>query len=138
MLLQTSKDKVAVITSLLSPTNNKQVQSFIGMVNYLTKFSPRLSEIAEQTRELAKDKVPFNWDPEHQAAFTSLKKEIATAPILASYNPKKQTTLQMDTSIKRLEACLLQDSKPIYFAGKALTGAQKGYVVIEFEALEVA
>ena len=87
-----SKDNVAAITSMPSPTNKKQVQSFIGM-NHLAKFSPRLSEFAEPNRELAKDKVPFNWGPEHQTAFTGLKKDIASATLLAYYNPKKQTTL---------------------------------------------
>ena len=38
-----SKDKVAAITSMPSPNNKKQVWSFIGMINYLSKFSPRLS-----------------------------------------------------------------------------------------------
>ena len=56
-----------------SPTNKKQVQSFIGMINYLSKFSPRLSELAEPIRELSKDKVPFNWRPEYQQAFTQVK-----------------------------------------------------------------
>ena len=57
------------ITAMPSPTNKMQVQSFIGMINYLTKFSPRLLELAEPIRELSKDKVPLNWGPEHQAAF---------------------------------------------------------------------
>ena len=121
-----------------SPTNEKQVQFFTGMINYLTKFSHRSSEIAEPIREFAKDKLHFNLHPKHQEAFTSLKKEIASAPMLAYYNPKKQTTLQMDASIKGFRACLLQDSKPVYFASKALTDAQKDYVVIELEALAVA
>ena len=43
----------------------KQVQTFIGIINYLAKFSLRLSELAEPITELAKDKVPFNWGPEH-------------------------------------------------------------------------
>ena len=45
-----SKDKVAAITSMWSPTNKKQAQSFIGMINYLAKFSLRLSELAEPIR----------------------------------------------------------------------------------------
>ena len=64
-----SKDEVAAITSMPSLTNEKQVQSFIGMINYLSKFSLRLSELAEQIRELSKNKVPFNLGPEHQQAF---------------------------------------------------------------------
>ena len=59
-----------------APTNKKQVQSFIGMINYLSKFSARLSEIAEPQPGVSKDKVPFNWGPEHQSAFTQMKQEI--------------------------------------------------------------
>ena len=121
-----------------APTNNKQVQSFIGMINYLSKFSARLSEIREPIRELAKDKVPFNWCPEHQSSFTQMKTEIASAPILAYYNPKKQAVLQTDASIKGVGTCLLQEGKPVYFASKVLTDAQQGYVAIELELLAVA
>ena len=74
---------------MTAPTNKKQIQSFIGMINYLSNFSARLSEIVEPIRELAKDKVPFNWGPEDQSAFTQMKQEIVSAPILAYYNPKK-------------------------------------------------
>ena len=94
-----------------APTNKKQVQSFIGMINYLSKFSARLSEIVEPIQELAKDKLPFNWGPEHQSAFTQMKQEIVSVPILAYYNPKKQTVLQTDASIKDLGTCLLQEEK---------------------------
>ena len=103
------------------PTCKKWVQSFIGMINYLSKFSARLLKLAELIRELSKDKVPFNWGLEHHAAFKQIKKEIA---ILAFYNPKKETTLQTDTSIKGLGACLLQDQKLVYFVRKALTETQ--------------
>ena len=78
----------------------------------------------EPIRELSKDKVPFNWGPEHQAAFKQMKMEIVRAPILAYYNLKKETILQTNASIKGLGACLLQDQKPVYFASKALTETQ--------------
>ena len=110
----------------------------MGMVKYLSKFSARLSEPAEPIRELSKDKVPFNWWPEPQAAFKQMKKEIVRAPILTYYNPKKETILQTDARIKGLGACLLHDQKPVYFASKALTETQWWYVVIEIESLAVA
>ena len=108
------------------------------MINYLSRFLPRLSELVEPIRELTKDKVPFNWESEHQQVFTQMNKEISSTPVLAYYIPKKQTMLQIDASIKGLSACLLQEEKPIYFTSKALTEAQKGYVVIEIESLTVA
>ena len=57
--------------------------------------------------------------------------------MLTYYNIKKQTTLQKDTSVKGLGACLLQDERQVYFANKALTNARKGYVTIELESLAV-
>ena len=59
------------------------------------------------------------------------------APVLAYYNPKKQTVLQTNATIKGLRVCLLQEEWPVCFASKALTEAQKGYVAIELESLAV-
>ena len=120
-----------------APTCKRQIQSFIGMVNYLSKFSVCLSEFAEPIRELSKDKVPFNRGPEHQEAFKLIKKEVAAAPILAYYNPRKQTVLQTDASIKGLGTCLMQDERPVYFTSKSLTEAQRGSMAIELESLAV-
>ena len=108
------------------------------MVNYLSRFSTQLSELLEPIRELSKEKAPFNWGQEHHEAFRLMKKEIVAAPILAYYNPRKQTVLQTDASIKQLEVCLLQDPKHVYFASKALTEALRGYVAIELESVAVA
>ena len=46
--------------------------------------------------------------------------------------------MQTDASIKGLVPCLLQEEKPVYFASKALTDAQWGYVAIESKSLAVA
>ena len=135
---KSAQTKVKAIQEMPHPQCKKQVQSFIGMVNYLSKFSARLSELVEPICELSKEKVPFNWGPEHDEAFWLIKKEIMVAPIPAYYNPNKPTILQTDASCKGLGACLLQNEKPVYFASKALIEMQKGYVAIELESLAVA
>ena len=113
-----NKNKTTAITKMLAPTKKKQVQSFIGMIKYLSKFSARLSEIVKPIRKLAKDKVPFNQGPEQQSDFTQMKKEIASVPILAYYNPKKQAVLQNDGSIKGLDTCLLLEKKQFTLPAK--------------------
>ena len=135
---KTVQSKIKVIQEMSAPQCKKQVQSFIGMVNYLSKFSARLSELAEPIRDLCKEKVPFNWGLEHDGTFQLTKKEIAAAPILAYYNPKKPSVLQTNASCKGLGACLLQNQKPVYFASRALLETQNGYVAIELESLAVA
>ena len=120
-----AKSKVSAITAMPPPTNKKQVQSFIGMNNYLSKFSVRLSVLAEQIRELSQDKAPFSWGPEHQQAFAQMKKEISSAPVLVYYYHKKQTMLQTDASLKGLGACLLQEKKPVILQVKLLQMPRK-------------
>ena len=67
-----------------------------------------------------------------------IKIELVKAPILAYYDPNKEMVLQTDASIKGLGACIQQHGKPVYFASKALTETQKGYIAIELESLVVA
>ena len=54
-----AQTKVSAITSMPEPRCKKEVQSFIGMINYLSKFSARLSE---PIRELTKERVPLTGD----------------------------------------------------------------------------
>ena len=45
-----AQTKVSAVTSMPEPSCKKQVQSFITMANYLSKFSSRLSELAKPNR----------------------------------------------------------------------------------------
>ena len=71
-----AQSKITAIDEMPSPSTKKEVQSFIGIINYLSRFSPRLTELREPIRELKKENVPFNWGLEHQESFTMLKNEI--------------------------------------------------------------
>ena len=54
-----AQSKVTAISEMPLPTTKKQVQSFIGMVNYLSKFSARLSELAEPLRVAVQREGPI-------------------------------------------------------------------------------
>ena len=55
-----AQNKIMAIVKMPPPSSKKEVQSFIGMINYLTKFLLRLTELSEPIRDLIKEKVPFN------------------------------------------------------------------------------
>ena len=95
-----AQSKIKAIQEMPAPQCKKQVQSYIGMVNYLSKFSARILELAEPIRDLCKEKVPFNLGPEHDGAFLLIKKEITTAPILAYYNPKNLLSCKLMQAVK--------------------------------------
>ena len=133
-----SNTKVKAITEMPRPTTLKDLQTFLGMVQYLSKFSPRIAEIAEPLKDPMKKHAPYAWRPKHNQAFNNIKREIVQTPILKYYDMKKETVLQTDASIKGLDTCLLQDEHPIYFASKSLQDMEHGYIAIELEALAVA
>ena len=58
-------------------------------------------------------------------AFSRTKEEISKNVTLPYFNPKSATTLQTDASKKGLGAVILQDSKPVMFASRALTGSER-------------
>ena len=131
-------DKVQAVIEMTTPTSFTELQSFLGMCSFLSKFSPRMAEISEPLHQLTCKGIPFIWGPEHTAAFQLLKREISTAPILRYCDPKIPVVLQTDACTKGLRAVLLQDGHPVYFASKPLTVVQQNYVAIELEALAVS
>ena len=130
--------KIQDIQLMPKPKDIKQLQSFLGMINYLNWYSPRLAEITSPLRDLTKDNVPFIWGPEHTNAFHAEKQEIAKAPLMAYYDPKKPTAVQTDASGYGIGCALLQTGKPVAYASKALQAHEQGYVALEREALAVA
>ena len=130
--------KIKGIVKMKQPENKKEMQTFLGMVQYLQKFTPHLSVLVEPLRDLIKTNSPYIWSPEHTIAMNAIQEEMVWAPTLKYFDPKKKTVLQTDASCKGLGACLLQDGHPIHFASKSLIDAEKGYVAIKLEVLVVS
>ena len=119
------------------PTDVKGLQTFLGMVNYLNRFTPRLARLTTPLRELCKKGREFQWGPEHSKAFADVKKEITSAKNLPFYDSAKPLTLQVDASLNGLGAALIQNNGPIAFASKSLTEAESRYSNIEREMLGI-
>lgn len=118
-----------------APTDVKAVQRLLGMVNYLTKFCPHMSDQCKLLRDLTHKDSEWNWTAEHEEAFLNLKKTILNAPVLKYYNPDEELTLQCDTSETGLGAALMQMGQAVAFASRALMKIECGYAQIEKQFL---
>lgn len=125
--------KVQAITDMPPPSDRKELQTVLGMITYLSKFMPKLSEVTKPMRDLLKAENEFIWDAAQQDAFNKTKTMIASQPVLAFYDPEKEITLEVDASQHGLGATILQDGKPVAFASKALTTTEQNYAQIEKE-----
>ena len=127
--------EVQAIHDLTPPTNAAQLQSFLGLITYLSAYIPNLSQKTAPLRQLLRDDNEFQWQPTHKAAFDNLKKQISEANSLTYFDPKKQTILQVDASQEALGAALVQDERIVAYASKSLTDTEKRYANMECELL---
>lgn len=59
--LRADPAKVKVITQMPRPQNKEEIKTLQGMVGYLAKFLPSLSQVMEPMRRLFKDDITFEW-----------------------------------------------------------------------------
>ena len=129
--------KVEAILKMDPPKNKADLESFLGLVNYLKKYSIDLCKAEKPLRDLMKQGVLYCWESQQQKAFEKIKEAIIKAPVLAYFNPKAQHVIQTDASKKGLGAVLLQEGHPVTFASRALTPTEAHYSSIERELLGV-
>ena len=127
--------KIAVVKRMNLPQDVEMMRSFLGLVNYLNRFNPCLAELSEPLRQICRQNMEFELTESVCVAFSLTKEEIFKNITLPYFNPKSATTLQTNASKKGLGAVLLQNSKPVMFASRALTGSERNYQNLERECL---
>ena len=126
--------KTESILKMQFPPDKETMHSFLGLVNFLNRYTPKLAELCSPLRKLIlKDSHYSPGDPEH-AAFDAIKAEFRKKIILPYFDRHKETILQTDASKKGFGAVILQEEQPIYYASRALTSAEKNYQNLEREA----
>ena len=122
-----------------TPTNRKQLQSFLGLAGYYRKFIPHYAHISAVLSDLLKKGVKFTWTPEVDAAFLDLKSRLSTRPILRPPDYSVPFCMAVDASDIAIGATLFQVvdglEHPICYYSKKLDCHQKRYSTIEKEAL---
>lgn len=130
-------DRVKAILNIKSPTNKKELQIFLGMVNYLRNFVSKLADLTAPLNSLLKKDVSWLWTEVHEKAFNNIKNCISTAPVLQNFDSTLPITIQCDASKDGLGCCLMQNGKPVCYASRSLTSAEKNFSQIEKELLSV-
>ena len=127
--------KIAAVKHMELPQDMEMMRSFLGLVNYVNRLSPHLAELSEPLRQICRQNMEFELTESVHVAFLLTKEEISKNFTLPYFNPNCSTTLQTNASKKGLGAVLLQNSQPVMFASRALTGSERNYQNLERECL---
>ena len=101
------------------------------MVNYLSCFIPKVSQITAPLGALLKKDGQWVWY--HEQCLNKIKQLLTNKPVLQFYEVHQLTTMQVDAFQHGLGACLLQEGHSIACESRSLTKAEQHYAQIEEE-----
>ncbi|GFX08363.1 retrovirus-related Pol polyprotein from transposon opus [Trichonephila clavipes] len=135
--IKTDETKVQAIGEMKPPQNSKEVSNFLGMSQWYAKFIKNYADFCEPLYNLKRKLKRFIWSIEAQKAFDVVKAAITKAPVLKFPDFKKPFELFTDGSSIGVGAILNQEQRPVVFAFRTLSAAERNYTVTERECLAV-
>ena len=137
------KDRTAAIRNFPTPSNTKELKSFLGLSTQLGHFVPDLAHSVNTLRELLRKNVAWQWLPDQENAFKTTKDILTGNLVLRPFNPNHDTELLTDASRIGLGFILLQadpltgNRHLIQCGSRSLTGPETRYAVCELEGLAI-
>ena len=133
-------EKIEAIVNLPAPKNIREVRSFLGMVNQLSKFTEHLADKTKPLRNLLRKKNSWTWGHAQESAFREIKECLISPPVLALYDVNRKTKVSSDTSKYGIGGVVLQEQddgfwKPFVYFSRVLTNVELHYSPTEKEAL---
>ena len=131
--LKPDPKKINVITNMPAPQNKMQLQSFVGLCNYLSCYILHLTNVLSTLRALTVKSIEFKLEQLHNKAFKKAKQAIANSCMLQYFNSEDPIVIQVDASSIGVSAALMQQGNVVSYHSRALTPTQQRYSNIERE-----
>jgi ribonuclease HI len=135
------EEKVVGVEDWPQPQTKKQLESFLGTINFYRRFIKDFSAIARPLHDLRKKDAIWKWEGKQEIAFQKLKSVMLSAPVLRNPDPTKPFVLETDASEFASGAVLLQESKeemhPCRFYSKSHLPAERNYENHDREMLAI-
>jgi hypothetical protein len=135
--------KIAGVVDWPTPSNKKEVQSFIGFVNCYQHFIPGFSYHAHALFDLTMKDVMFIWGLTQEDSFMKLKELITLASVLVLPNDDLPFRLEADGSGIATGVVLSQQQvddnawHPVAFLSKVLNPVEQNYEIHDTKMLAI-
>jgi hypothetical protein len=132
-------DRVEAIQTLSLPRSRKEVQDFLGKINFLRRFIANFAELVKHITTILRKGNEVKWIAEPREYFVQIKKALTEALMLINPDYSKDFLVFYFTSFDTVALVLLQKNeegqeKPISFFSKAFRDAEIKYEIMEKKA----
>jgi len=133
--------KVEAVREWPAPKNKKEVQQFLGFVNFYRRFIEGYSRIAKPLTELTGNSE-WRWEQRQADAFNDIRSRVSSAPILVMPYDEGKYRVEADSSDYAMGAILSQEQtdgkwRPVAFLSKTLSETERNYQIYDKEMLAV-
>ena len=139
--IRASPEKTKAVQNYPTPTNVKEVRSFLGLASFYRRLVPEFARLAKPLTELLRKDVQFKWNELRQSAFVNLKTVLCSEQVLAYPNFREPFILTTDASKVAVAAILsqVQDGveRPVSYASRQMNKAEQNYSASEAEMCAV-
>ena len=115
--------KVSAIFNIAQPKGKRDVQKFVGMVNYYRDLWIRRSHVLAPLTKLVGANAKWQWTEKEQNAFDTMKRIVSKEILLAYPDFNKPFDIHTDASHTQLGAVISQNGVPIAFYSRKLNDA---------------
>lgn len=144
--------RVRAIEEWPTPKSFREIQVFLGFANFYRGFIYRYSAVVAPITDLltgmvaGKKSGPFEWTTTADHAFRTIKECFQGAPLLAHFDPEKQSRVEVDASGGAIggvltQACETREGrtlwKPVAFFSRKMSPAERNYHTGDGEMLAI-
>ena len=136
------RSKIEDLTKAQAPQNVQQLVSFLSAVGYYRRYLPDLATVIAPLDRLRSKDTVWQWGETEQQAFGKLREMLCSDKLLVMYNPKLPIKIESDASKYGLGSVISHvypdgSEKPIEYASRTLSKAERKYSQIDKEALAI-
>ncbi|KAD5508099.1 hypothetical protein E3N88_15802 [Mikania micrantha] len=125
--------KIEAIKNWSTPTTSAEIRSFFGLAGYYRRFISNFSKIAVPLTALTHKGKPYEWVPEQENAFRTLKHMLCNTPILTLPDGNNDFVVYCDASNQGLGCVIMQRGKAFAYASRQLKIHEKNYTTHDLE-----
>lgn len=136
------EDKVKAILEAPMPQNVKQLQAFLGLINFYDHFIDKKASHFFPLYKLLEKGAKWEWGPLQENAVKVVRAILTSSTTLAHYDGSRPLSLACDASPYGVSAVLSQEDedgveRPVAFASRTLSKAERNYSQTDREACAI-
>ena len=140
--IKMEKDKVKGVMEWLTQKYVKDIQKFLGLVNYYHRFIEGFASVARPLHDMVKKDEKWEWTEKQEEVFKELKEQFTKELVLAAPDINKKIRMEVDISDYAMGGVLSMERedgkwRPVAFLSKSLNETERNYEIHDKEMLAI-